>query len=251
LDIALIPPASLGYMLAGRPYQMMLPAPLTLHTYHDLYIEVGLRSTYLMLDNGAWEGNRVPNIDLVRIGRRFRATELVTPDILNDPGRTRLETVNFIDWFRTQFEQTGWHPNFMAVAHGHTEHDAREFVRRVADDLPMVTTIGIGRAYARACGDKSARAHLAQWIANTYPTRFKTHLLGYNDEWPDEVLICSQWVRSLDTIAPFTAAWKGLLLRARPAGVPRPHDYFYLEENQFDLGLVKANIQWLDEQAAI
>jgi hypothetical protein len=213
-----------------------------------------------LLDNGAWESETVQPHTLLELGTKYLATEIIAPDILNEPWVTLPKTELFLARYKQECERlyTGQGPrwvggfNIAAVAHGHTVKEAQAFVKHVSVlnilyNPYKISTIAIGRAFSRTVGDAMARYELASWIKQEYGDIFEIHLLGYNDDWPGELTACDGIVRSMDTAAPFTAA---LAHRALDSiGVPRPHDYFQTEAKDYDYALVEHNIEVLDEWA--
>jgi hypothetical protein len=251
VDIALIPPAALMDYARQFQTQMMLPGPRQLE-YLAYYRRINDR--FIILDNGAWEMEPLNTGDLIGTGYRFQVQEVVAPDILYDPRGTLQAMHDFFDTFTpASVAFPNWRPDFMAVAHGPNQETARDFVRKVVNEFPRVTTIAAGRAFTRQAGDRFARARLAEWVKNTYGEGGpKFHLLGYNDEWNKEVTTCRDFVRSLDTVAPFTAAFYGIPLETVVEGkYPRPKNYFDLPTGVFDIDLLEANIRYLREEAGL
>jgi hypothetical protein len=209
-------------------------------------------SVLWMLDNGAWEGERLETPDLLRVARRYGATEMVAPDILRDPYGTLELTTSFLmeiaDLHNTQFELK---PHIAAVAHGKSVAEALAFVTELdaRDILLQVKTISISRTVCYRSCNPTARFELALEIKHRFP-RFAIHLLGLSDDWPTELQHCASvpgLIRSLDTIAPFSFAYAGLPIEAVGISkVPRPDNYFQLRATDINRDLLEHNIRTLD-----
>jgi hypothetical protein len=127
---------------------------------------------------------------------------------------------------------------------------SRDFISEIADSFPQVKTISISRSLQYCSGGKAwARAETAAWIAEEFGDRFAVHLLGFYDSWHYELGLCQGTVRSIDTVAPFTAAYWGQLLSDKPGGLRRPRDYESVRSMQFPADLVRQNIEYLDSLA--
>jgi hypothetical protein len=252
-SVALIAPgAPLKKFCTDRPYQMSLAGELrgcTITPYMAFY--KGLPSaSYAIMDNGAWEGYTLRNTTLSRLAREYRPRELVAPDAINNPE----VTFTLVQEFLIATPELTHAPNIAVVAHGRSVREAANFIERIHElNEPRISTIMIGRAFSRQVGDPTARFSLANWIRLMFEDRYDVHLLGYNDDWgPSELLQCRSLVRSMDTVAPFTAALLGIAMdKAATSSLkpPRPTDYFNLQYTDFDLQLVEHNIEVLDEWA--
>jgi hypothetical protein len=249
MDVALIAPVALLRYTETQNIQMMLPSvrePDYLAHYRKLSLKE-FPNYYVILDNGAWEREPLDNGDLIGLGWRTQVQEVVTPDVINDKDATVKAMRKFFKRYQRFAEiTTSWRPSFVAVAHGYNAYEAMEFIRLVEDEFPQVDTISAGRAFTRACGDNKARLKLAEWVMERYPGRFWFHLLGYNDAWHGELKACRGLVRSVDTVAPFTAAYHGMKLHdVNEFNGPRPAGYFNTPPGRFDIQLVEDNIKRL------
>jgi hypothetical protein len=258
IDIALIPPGALAAEYCqGRPVQMALAGVLedTAEVAYGEYYNHAWKATGTkwLLDNGAWENERLEIPGLLRVARRYGATEMVAPDILYDPYGTLELTTSFLmamaDLHNTQFE---FKPRIAAVAHGKSVDEAIAFVTELnARDIEhQVKTISISRTVCYRSCNPTARYELALEIKHRFQERYAIHLLGMSDEWPTEIQHCASvpgLIRSLDTVAPFTFAYAGLPIEAVGISkVPRPNDYFHLGREDLNLRLIERNIKTLD-----
>jgi hypothetical protein len=232
--------------------------------YYSQSRTVNLTPEIRLLDNGAWEAESVSGNSLVDLAERYHATEVIAPDVLDNPVIT-LEMVDlFLSLYQTKrlafYQGRRAVPppviRIAAVAHGKTVEEARAFVTNIAAMAVVrpdtrVSTIAIGRAFSRTVGDTMARYDLASWTKNEFGPAFDIHLLGYNDDWPGELAACQGLVRSMDTAAPFTAALAGHDLLGSQ-GVPRPANFFQTTPYEYSTEtrqLIEHNIEFLDELA--
>jgi len=257
IEIALIPPGALATTFTeGRMFQMALAGILSDTSqvfYRGFYNQSWKQhSTAWLLDNGAWESETLGPRDLLDIARKYGATEIMAPDVINDPQATWEKTTEFLQTYKDSTYPIWLNSRIAAIAHGNTIGQAMEFVG-MASGLKQIKTIAIGRAFSRKVGNPTARLELALQIKKRHGNRFQIHLLGFSDEWPTELQHCATYpglIRSLDTIAPFSYAYHGYPIEAAGrVSVPRPDNYFKLGLTDFPTMLVAENIQVLDKWA--
>jgi hypothetical protein len=258
IEIALIAPGSMVTKYCSlRPCQMMLAGCLLdpgQTQYQDHYFNAAAGS-FTMLDNGAWESESVSPETLILLADKFHASEMIAPDVINDPVETLKRVEHFLDVWSVNHLRTRplFNPSIAAVVHGRTLGEACNFVRQIAalnEKRPAhrIGTLAIGRAFTRSTGDCYDRYRLASWIHECYGRRFHIHLLGYNDDWGrGELKSCQALVRSVDTAAPFSAALASRSMS--DPGVPRQETYFSTPSSSFDAALVRQNIDTLDSWA--
>lgn len=265
IDVAIIPPGALASQYCeGRRFQMALagelvhnngtagPNPHYVEYYNQAWKSL---SGYWLLDNGAWEGDRLNNADLLSVANRYGATELVAPDVIRDPSGTLDLTKQFLDFLieRTRITRSAKPWRLAAVAHGESITESMEFIAELNayDSTKLIKTISISRTTCYRSGNPTARFELALQIKQLYDSRYDIHLLGFSDHWPTELQHCasvSGLVRSMDTIAPFSFAYKGLsIAEVGKIEVERPDDYFNLTYDDFDHELLAHNIRLLDQ----
>jgi hypothetical protein len=264
VEVAIIPPGALAQQYCeDRRIQMALAGEL-IHPnggeppnahYLDFYNQAW-KSHHVewLLDNGAWEGERLNDYDLIRVAARYGATELVAPDVLGDPSATLVLTQQFLETLRGPMPFGGKVPRIAAVAHGQSLQESLEFVSELnhSDTSHHIKTISISRTTCYRSGNPTARFELALEIKKRYGTRYDIHLLGFSDQWPTELQHCasvSGLVRSMDTIAPFSYAHRGINIEeVGRVEVPRPDNYFDLTAEDFDQPfLIERNIKTLDQ----
>lgn len=253
MEVAIIPPGSLMNRTVNRRYEMIIPDAIRHDSnYSAYYSRLGkIRNSpkYTILDNGSFEsGAAVSDNRILEMAHVFRVTEVIAPDVLGDVYHSisRLETflytIDMIQDFRLRV---------MAAVQGQNLAECKLFVTYVAQTprAGVTWTLGLPKHLIETTGHQDARLRLARWITREYDHLFEIHALGYN--FPGEAQgLAELGVRSIDTSAPFIAAYNGRLLSDLTDGAgPRPDGFWNLPADKFDTGLVDANIQILDAWA--
>jgi hypothetical protein len=228
--------------------QMLIPEGVGDIRFDSFYRQFGRRSDYwLMMDNGMFETPPLEIDRLVKLAEMFNVQEIVVPGVWADMTQTRKTVRAFFNFWRR--EQRSYKPGFQAVVHGGNARykDGQRFIHDMIDRYPEITSFGISRSFSRGLSDPLARVKLAKWL-DSRRDRLKTcdvHLLGLEDSYHEELASGAQFIRSVDTVAPFTAAFHRRYLADAPT-CKRPEGYFDLPKENFPIGLVTANIRYLD-----
>src|SRR6266487_1970162 len=100
-DIALIAPVSQLHHIVDRPYQMMLPS-FTYHKQYQRYYKYfgSNESTWLILDNGAFEGETLNDEALLKLACDYRASEVIAPDVMGDSKKSLKLLAHFMSHWR-------------------------------------------------------------------------------------------------------------------------------------------------------
>lgn len=226
MQLCLIPPHGLE-QVALRGSQHLVLAQIKHEQYANVYQQAWSRGDYLILDNGANEGEPVGDFALMARAAELGAREIVIPDVLGDMTETLRRARQF--WSNLQemtYPVTSY--GYMAVVQGKTLDELLDCAY-VYTHMKRVTTLGIPRHLISTIGPKSIRVTVAKTIYARYGHRFQIHFLGTNAEWPDEVLYASRevpFVRSVDTSMPFNYTLAGRALEVNATPVNRPDDYF-------------------------
>jgi hypothetical protein len=209
MRLAIIPP--LGFeryfpMSDGIQMGLCVGSCINSPWYTTALTEASRRGDYVILDNGAAEGDRCANRVLKETANLINAREIVLPDVIGQRGRTLTDIQTYLKYHSDSTK------NYMAVVQGRDFDDLRRFVKDVVD--LQVLTLGIPRDLV-ATITLSARLDLANWIESEFPGRFQIHFLGTNPLWIDEIKQAAKYaghVRSVDTSAPFVYAGRNLFL---------------------------------------
>jgi hypothetical protein len=250
-EVALITPFELGaFHLPGRRFQLMLPQHIDNEDYAALYKHLCLRrGCYVILDNGAAEGERHSFETLLGMALEYRVSELVLPDQMNDSAETIKQVMLAVT--RAANAKSMWQGKLKlaAVAQGQTYADFIECIEIYAN-IPFIHTLMLPRLILNY--GLRMRLELANYVRTVYPNRFAIHFLGTNALWSSEVMdpVCQDHVRSVDTGAPFYFAYQGHRMDdLLPPGkvCARPDRYFKLVSMMFPKELVEYNIDLYDK----
>lgn len=170
--------------------------------YTSFYKRMAEEGKYIIMDNGACEGDlRLPT-ELADKCHRYGFNELIIPDVFDDGAATREMFHESYNYFRMYL------PNIklMAVTHGKTmiEH-ALNIVEYIKEGVDV---IGIPKVVTKHLGPK-ARHRIAFLIRELDP-RVEIHYLGAGDGFREVLNIpCECKVRSVDSALPFILAKEG------------------------------------------
>lgn len=206
MEAALIPARGLEIYALRSTFHLALAVPDALKNpfYVGAYRRAATRGDYIVLDNGAAEGQSAPDKMLVETAKLLRANELVAPDVIKDGTSTVARTKNFC----SQFAEDIIGLRVMAVAQGNKLATFRTCIDNLAR-LSRVRVIGIPRDAIDTLGSKAARIDLANWINEAYPLRFDIHLLGTHSAWLGEIKAATTYaphIRSVDSSVAFNYA---------------------------------------------
>lgn len=257
MRLALIPPRGYENYASLSKFHLML-AHIDYPEYLREYRRCRARQDYIVMDNGAAELPRgqspFSEVQLIDIAQRCDVDELVLPDALHNTHKT----INLVSWALLQYERLpktsyAHKLDYMAVAQGYGLDDVKHCVEKFVEHS-RVGVVGLPRLLLTP-DYRSIRIDAANWIEETYPRRFKIHLLGTNPIWVREVQAAARYaphIRSVDTSMPFNYAMAGARLSDTLEPIKRPDQYF--EVTRVILGsLLKANIEtmigWANAEA--
>lgn len=247
MKLALIPPFAGLHFLESSNYHLMLPQLLDNDVYSKTYEHLA-KTSFVIMDNGAAEGELLGTTELMAAVRRVHPSELVLPDIMRDA----LGTIDIIKAFQ---KEIGKHKNFpnmeyMVVAQGKSRIEVQRMVEVVAE-LPKVTAIGLPRHLLDTLGRNDARLDLAKWLHKHYGQHLSIHFLGASPSWPVEAAFANElgFVRGMDTSMPFNYALHGHLLRDDRRMIKRPENYFEATFSESQEQLAHQNVQVMTKWA--
>jgi hypothetical protein len=251
MKLALIPPLGFErYFALSDGVQMGLCVNSCINSpwYIRALTERAEAGDYVIMDNGAAEGDRCGNRDLRSTAKLVKAREVILPDVIGNRGRTLSDMATYIKFHLDASK------NYMAVIQGQDPDDLKKFVHDVADR--HVQTLGIPRDLIKPGRLQSIRIDLANWIDDEFPGRFQIHLLGTNSAWIEEIRAAAKYaphIRSVDTSAPFVYANRNLFLGDMHAktikSVRRPLNYLDPGYVMMYPPLVDRNIQVMKQWA--
>jgi hypothetical protein len=260
MQVALIPPTSMLYMVAENPLHMVIPEGLKQSAYANFYRLMSLQATStLMLDNGAFEAaspqGPLNNDQLIQMLFEYDIDKFVLPDFLGDADKSLLAAERFLHVWNLHQTVLAIKPTqFIAAVQGADEQQLKVCIEKycqLEEDFEIPLTFGLPRWIADEMG-RHTRLAMADWIANRAP--HPIHLLGMCPDWPSEIQYHNELVTSMDTSAPFSWAAAGMRLGVDDRPVERPENYFNLDSRLVDEELAKRNVdtlwRWANVQEA-
>lgn len=255
MRLALIPPRGMEELALRSNFHLAL-AHITHSDYLRTYGVAAKRGDFIVMDNGVAEGQLISTKNLMVAAQRLGAHELVIPDVLGDARATRTAIEEFLT--QAYHMPKAYHSaEYFAVAQGSNLGEVRDLVSWLAPQM-SIRTVGIPRLLMKMTM-LSARIDLANWIEDTFPGRFKIHLLGANSLWPREIVSVCKYaphVRSIDTSMPFAYAMAGERLDVKyTAKISRPPQYFEIPHDKDCTDLIHRNIHtmlgWVNAEAPV
>lgn len=202
IKVAFIPPKGwhryMGYS-TGMQMAIALSDLTDTPSYIEAFREAKEAGDYVILDNGALEGDLSSSKRIKAFAKVIGADEIALPDVLGDVVATRDAARQYL-----RLHDEGTDRRYMGIVQGTTPNAIRDMVAWYHDQ-EAIGTIGIPRDMISRLGQKHCRIDLANWIANGFP-RFEVHMLGASSAWPEEVRYIAKYsptVRSIDTSMPF------------------------------------------------
>lgn len=230
MKLCLIPPRGLeGRMANGTMVMALAPLVISNPEYANTVRTLSALGMRVILDNGANEGQILEPDKMADVARDVGAHEVIATDSLHNAEETIVAVKQAVRSYGLRLGDA----DVMAVAQadGLSSTVMSDLRRCVAEYSPItrIRTVGIPR-HLVTLKHKSVRIDLANWIEETFPGRFKIHLLGTTPVWLKEVTMARRYaphIRSVDTSLPYNYGLRGLLLDTEPREqVWRPATYF-------------------------
>lgn len=185
---------------------LLLPQLDKLKGYRDFYVKQQQAGDFIILDNGAYEGQTDWKhlLDCIEI---YHPNVCALPDyLLQDWKKTLHSSMEFLDRWYDAYPDLAW----MYIP----QAEPRDLIGYVdslyhALDDERVSWIGLARAMAYGITeDPFIRAKIAEGIRKRYP-RIKLHALGMVKGNVDELNSLKDLVHSIDSNAPVWRGWCG------------------------------------------
>jgi hypothetical protein len=238
---ALIPPKGYYETALKSDYHLVLAQVVRSDDEYRRMYEGVSSDHYVILDNGAAEGEIVSDDELIRTAVRLGVDEIVLPDVIGDYVATISRAEKFLD----EQPHNGAF-GFMGVVQGNNQAELRKCI----DDygaMQEVRAIGLPRHLLNLLSSDLGRICLLQYLERDYGDPkgypFAVHLLGTNPTWPNEIETIAKthsWVRGVDTSMPYNWAIAKNTL-GPVAIVDRPENYFTARRD-IDEKLLNENI---------
>lgn len=207
MKLAVITPSP-GELCEHRfSYHMVLAQKALLYpAYARWYYEASKRGDFIILDNGAAEGEQLSIDNLMEAANLVQADEIAMPDVLKDSGATVL--LHTDKRIRTLIPAK----RRMIIPQGNDADEWLACCELLIENCPAAT-IGIPKHTERFVG---GRTKLIESISHR--REFNIHALGCYGDPIGEVWalqVCASDIRGIDTGAPIAHAQHGELLKGQ------------------------------------
>lgn len=231
MELALIPPNQFLETTQHTRMQLMLPHEL-MHNkeYHDHYGQIATDPAYyVILDNGAAEGEPVSGAKLASLAVEYNADEVACPDVLGEIGATLHSTGVFLDEHGDDLAYRGI--RIGAVAQGRSVDEVVECIRSYQKYWPaLIKTIYVPRLLVNVTQNKHARFHVLDALSDKELNACDYHFFGascYVKELQEAAR--DGRIRSFDTSLPYNYGYYMNLLEDLQDDwydIRRPKNYF-------------------------
>lgn len=240
-----IPPKSLFHVSCGHSkYQFALcHEALRDAEYRQLYADYAKQpGAFVILDNGAFElGSSDIDVNLVEMTKAIEPQEIVLPDRMFMADAT----VAMSKRFKERHPTLCANRSIAGVAHGrnHEEflHCAKELIEEVGVDVIMIP-----KDYEAWSGGRDVLVAMLQCFKKPI------HLLGMEQDCGAFMRYTTMgYVRSMDTVKPFTRAMSMHDMFSERIDISRPFNYFerVLNEDQYHVAIDNLK-QWSEAARA-
>jgi hypothetical protein len=231
-------------------YPYVLGHLLSLDTeYADFYKEKLKTAEYSILDNSAFElGKSIPMEELYELGKEYKPTHLVLPDVVNNYDQTLLNAKEYLESYRVEGQK------YIGVCQGDTFEQIAECIDYYLRE--KVDIIALPFDLVKDSDFVTVRFRFLNWW---YANRFnmgigkpKFHLLGCQN--PVEFALFKyhqlhllNLIYSLDTSSPVINGWVGNELGPHALIQPKPKaklaDNLDIELSEEQINLIFKNIK--------
>lgn len=207
--------------------------------YRQLYAEYARKpGAFVILDNGAFElGTSDIDVNLVQMTKAIEPQEIVLPDRMFMADATVAMSARFRERHPTICEGR----SVAGVAHGRNHEEFLECAKQLIEDV-KVDVIMIPKDYEAWSGGRSVLVAMLQCFKKPI------HLLGMEQDCGAFMRYATMgYVRSMDTVKPFTRAMSMHDMFSERIDISRPWNYFerILSEEQYHVAIDNLN-QWAE-----
>lgn len=195
------------YARLSKTHLVLTPVYLRDKAYAEFYDQRSAEGDFIILDNGAYEGETMFHLDIMAT---LRPKVVVLPDFLLKPWKqTWHAAIAFLDLVERNNWLEGIEFLYIPQAEKGDMHGFIESYLEAVQD-PRITWLGVPRALSYAITDNPlARVEFARMVRGDYP-RLKIHAFGMVSGDIHELGYLAQaGVTSIDSSAPVWRGWNG------------------------------------------
>lgn len=165
-------------------------------TYKQFYIDRKNEGCFILLDNGAAEGEQLTREQMIEVINTINPDEVILNDILRDCDKTIKDSIQSAEYYRNN----GYTGRFMFVVQGMSVQECIDCYNKM--DKQYIDTIGIPKHINKTSNDKDARLKICKEL-DKYNKPI--HLLGCAESMYEvkNVIDECENVRSCDTALAF------------------------------------------------
>lgn len=192
VGVAHIIPVSGLESISEDPIQMTLAQLLQNNAeYKNYYKKESKKEKFIIMDNGAFEGEDLTNEQLYELSQEFNPSEIVLKDILMGGEDSFKETVNSFNYFKNKRVKK----RLMGVPQGKTLREWKKNAKKIIE--LGVDTVGIPRVLLKFGDD--ARLKASEFIRKKNLC-VDIHLLGAGNDFEETLRVLEKVnIRSADT----------------------------------------------------
>jgi len=241
MEIATIVPTEALHLVEDDPYHLCLVQELRKRgDYFQFYKKMAEEGKFVIVDNGAAEGDTADIRDVFTEAVILDANEVQLPDVFFDSEETVKRSTQAIYFLKDR----DWRGKVMAVPQGKGFRDWIQCARRLAM-MAKVTTIGVPKNLVHLEGP-DGRFKAVEWLIEHLPG-MEIHLLGVWQD-PREVgkiyKTYGKYVRGVDSGIAAIYAQVGLLLDPALHSKPGKNKAFLnFDDDDVDFEGLKMNIE--------
>ena len=239
IKISHIVSSDLLYVIDGREFYMCLAnIAYKDQNYKDFYKKKVEDGAFVLMDNGAAEGEQLDLAQMWEVVSYINPTEVILSDSLLDCDSTLTKSAIALDFY----ESHGYKGQYMFVPQGKNFHEWQLCYNMF--DKTKISTIGVSKFCTSGWQNSNARLDCCVYINEKYPV----HLLGCHENINEVKQISDQFnnIRSNDTAIAYIYAQANKHINEgdRPSG---EINFIKSDLNEDQVCLLKENIKIFDE----
>ncbi len=226
-------------------------------SYKSFFVNRNRESTFLILDNGQYEGYNCSNEELKQACEEIKPNIVCCPDVFGNSHETYIKSLSFLEYMKEDKSDL----EFMVIPHGNTKESFLECLNSIKEysknikkiisikeyskDIKKFTWIGLSKIGALKAF-KSRKECMQFLIDNGYPaSEYNYHFLGCNE--PKEILDAYQMkAKSMDSCLPVLYASEEKIIPMELSlkdRIPTPKDYFERNLDSEKINIAYYNIK--------
>lgn len=229
MRIATISPVPLLKWSRTSNIHLILPELCYRSEYIAYVKEMKARGDYIILDNGAAEGQVPTWPKLVQLAIEFEVDELVVPDVMLDAATTA-EMARVFRGHAMEIKSSLPNVKFAGVVQGRNTQDWQRLLLEYLNGVLMdyISVYHFPRCMNWQYHNQRVRFLEAMWHSGWLPAEAQVHCLGASDWIKEVVALAALPIRSMDTSKPVVFGLARHEIEFHPEDIQRQDDFFNL-----------------------